>query len=88
MLKHPQLLLLILFGLWSASCTLHNEKNKIVGKVDVMEFTVCKNPRPQICSREYDPVCSSLSDGSKRTSATGCTACSNLAVLGYTMGAC
>ena len=55
------------------------------GALDVI---LCEEPRPQICTREYDPVCATLKDGSTRTGATGCTSCSDPAVVGYRDGAC
>ena len=48
----------------------------------------CTDPRPQICTREYDPVCATLEDGSVKTYATGCTACSDQQVTGYRPGSC
>lgn len=50
--------------------------------------TICTEPRPQICTREYKPVCAKLSDGSVKTYATGCTACSNPDIVSYVEGPC
>ena len=44
---------------------------------------MCTEPRPEICTREYDPVCALLADGEWRTYATGCVACSDPKVTGY-----
>ena len=49
---------------------------------------LCEDPRPQICTREYNPVCATLNDGSRKTYATGCTACSDQAVKGWLAGEC
>ena len=48
----------------------------------------CTDPRPQICTREYDPVCATLEDGSVKTYATGCTACSDQQVTSYRPASC
>lgn len=49
---------------------------------------LCADPRPEICTQEYVGVCASLSDGSTRTSATGCTACADPNVVGWRTGEC
>jgi len=50
--------------------------------------TICTEPRPQICTREYKPVCAKLRDGSVKTYATGCTACADSNVISYVDKAC
>jgi len=49
---------------------------------------VCKEPRPEICTMEYMPVCGVLSDNAEKTYASGCTACSHPEVSGYRKDAC
>jgi len=60
---------------------------KANSQTDTKAFTACTDPRPQICTMQYDPVCAKLEIGSK-TYATDCTACSDHAVRGYYPGAC
>ena len=48
----------------------------------------CPEPRPQVCTQEYRPVCAKLSDGCFKTYANGCTACMGPAVTGYREGGC
>ena len=62
-----------------------NKKNYEPGELDLI---LCEEPRPQICTREYNPVCATLQDGSTITGSTGCTSCSDPEVVGYKMGAC
>ena len=50
--------------------------------------TLCTDPRPQICTREYNPVCATRTDGSSQSYATGCTACADTKVISYVPGAC
>ncbi len=72
-------IILISFLLLTACSAAEDEnKNKIT----------CKEPRPQICTREYNPVCATLQDGSEKTYATGCTACAEKIVSTYRPGAC
>jgi hypothetical protein len=50
--------------------------------------TICEEPRPQICTMEYLPVCANLRDGSVNTYASGCSACSDLRVVSWVEGEC
>ena len=52
------------------------------------EVVACKEPRPQVCTQDYRPVCALLQDGSFKTFSNGCNACSDPAVTGYREGAC
>lgn len=52
------------------------------------EGTECTDPRPQICTMEYLPVCASLNDGSQRTYASGCSACADPEVQRYVAEEC
>ncbi len=51
-------------------------------------LTLCPEPRPEICTREYRPVCAQLQNGGFKTYANGCTACTDTTVTGYREGAC
>lgn len=51
-------------------------------------LTMCPEERPQICTREYNPVCAQLADQTMKTYATGCTACADQQVTGWMAGAC
>jgi len=63
-------------------------KNTKVENSPIHKRTRCTDPRPQICTREYRPVCATLKGGIKKTYATGCTACADSKVYDYTPGAC
>jgi PBP1b-binding outer membrane lipoprotein LpoB len=52
------------------------------------DMTLCTNPRPEVCTMEYNPVCGFMQNNDFRTYASPCTACSDSAVVGYTMGDC
>lgn len=49
---------------------------------------LCKDPRPQMCTMIYQPVCGVNNDGQFKTYASDCTACSHQEVRGYNEGAC
>ena len=53
-----------------------------------VNMTKCKDPRPQMCTMDYTPVCGVDKDGNKKTYSNGCGACSNPHVVSYQDGAC
>ncbi len=54
----------------------------------MVEPTICTEPRPQICTMDYRPVCAKLSDGTFKTYSNGCTACSDPVVSEHREGMC
>ena len=59
------------------------------GKVaGAQAMVTCPEPRPQVCTQEYRPVCATLQDGGFKTYSNGCTACTDPAVTAYREGAC
>ncbi|PLW68352.1 hypothetical protein [Pseudohalioglobus lutimaris] len=50
--------------------------------------TQCEEPRPQVCTMEYSPVCADLVAGGKAHYSSGCNACADDAVGGYLQGEC
>jgi hypothetical protein len=48
----------------------------------------CEEPRPQVCTMDYRPVCASLADGAVKTYSNGCSACADASVSSWTEGAC
>ncbi len=85
MINLNKVVLLVLMLTLISACAAYDKK---VVHPPVSESTVCNEPRPQICTREYNPVCATYKNGSEKTGANGCTACSALAVVSYTPGAC
>ena len=58
------------------------------GVAPVPALTPCPEPRPQVCAREYLPVCARRESAEWKTYATGCTACSDARIIGYRPKAC
>ena len=50
--------------------------------------TVCEDPRPQVCTMDYRPVCATLKDGSIKTFANGCGACAEIEAVSWVENAC
>ncbi len=48
----------------------------------------CAEPRPQVCTMEYDPVCADLVAGGRADYASPCNACADDAVAAYQPGKC
>lgn len=89
MLNSLRVLLVISFSFLSIACeTYSEEKQQINHEPGALDLILCEEPRPQVCTREYDPVCAKLKDGEFRTASTGCTSCSDPEVVGYSKGAC
>lgn len=80
--------IVISLGLLLMSCETAPEEKGDVGEPGVLDLIHCEEPRPQICTREYDPVCATLKDGGTKTYATGCTSCADTVVIGYSKGGC
>ena len=79
----------IVMAMWLASamgCATSAPAEKTDGEGD--EPIPCQDPRPEICTMHYDPVCGVGEDGHRKTYSNACVACSDRAVIGYTEGAC
>jgi hypothetical protein len=48
----------------------------------------CPEPRSQVCTMEYAPVCGFLDKGQRKQYSNACTACSDHLVKGYIAGPC
>ena len=72
---------LILIGCSSVAET----KNIKIAEPKIM---ICKEPRPQLCTLNYQPVCATTKNTKEKTYANGCSACSDKNVINYREGAC
>lgn len=83
------LILLVVFGL--AGC--NEQANRAADSID------CSDPRPEMCTREYRPVCASRDSGIRcvtepcpgtelKTYGNACDACADQSVISYNPGAC
>ncbi len=87
MVRHAMVLACIpLIGFLAASCAPAARKSESASANH--PSTICEEPRPQICTAHYDPVCGLLGDGTYKTYSNACSACSDAAVSGHHPGAC
>jgi len=57
-------------------------------QLEAPAVTSCEEPRPQVCTMIFAPVCASRTDGNLETYASGCNACADDQVASYLNGAC
>jgi hypothetical protein len=48
----------------------------------------CAEPRPQVCTMEYNPVCALRDGGQRETLASPCNACADAGVVSHVPGVC
>ena len=51
-------------------------------------MNLCEEPRPQVCTMDYRPVCGTLNDASVKTYANGCGACGDANVVSWVEAEC
>jgi len=99
MKKLNNLLVLFSISFFSISCSapVMNETKK--QQVNNKVYIICKQPRPEICTQEYNPVCATKNSGiicvttpcpsiEEKTYATGCMACADPKLIKYKQGKC
>ena len=59
-----------------------------LGNEDMDVDTACSEPRPEVCTREYAPVCGYKLDRGSKTYSNGCEACAEKEIIGYDNGEC
>ncbi|WP_170309539.1 hypothetical protein [Litorilituus lipolyticus] len=60
-----------------------SEEKKISANI-----SFCKEPRPQMCTMQYDPVCGLVAGNSVKTYGNACSACGDSQVSQYVKGEC
>jgi hypothetical protein len=89
--------LLAALTLWTSACS--SQPPAEPESEPASDYTACEDPRPEMCTREFLPVCAERDTGIRCvttpcdstewvTLATACTACSDSKVLGHRPGAC
>ena len=76
--KIVSVLLVALISLLQLSCATHNHE-----AMDYGELVECTSPKPEVCTREYKPVCGFEADGNHSTFSNSCTACASPDVTSF-----
>jgi hypothetical protein len=84
--SHTLFLLTALILLAGTGCSLHPER--AVEGPGLFPWIKCRDPRPEMCTNEYDPVCGRLVKGAFKTYGNACTACSDTGVVEHRPGSC
>lgn len=77
----------IILVLSLVSCVVYTKPDE-TEKPRKFDMTNCEEPRPQICTREFRPVCGLQDSGQYKTYSTACEACSHKQVTSYYKGVC
>ncbi|MGB1351170.1 MAG: hypothetical protein ACPG55_05640 [Luminiphilus sp.] len=91
LLRYSNSKLLIMFGclLLMTACTF---PTSILGQSDpaavglepaASQTRHCEEPRPKICTMQYQPVCAVMESGSITTYPSACNACADIAVSAW-----
>ena len=77
-----RMLTVVALGLLLSAC------NGTVTPETSSKGVACVDPRPQVCTMEYNPVCAVVSDGTSKEYSSPCNACADDAAKSYLPGAC
>ncbi|HEB82777.1 MAG TPA: hypothetical protein ENJ11_07935 [Gammaproteobacteria bacterium] len=96
MLKQILFIMLLLTGAGLTACAADENAQKQTGATEEsapadnagIDETLCPETRPQICTREYRPVCGRLAEGGSKTYSNGCEACADGEVVAFSADAC
>ena len=87
MLRWERMVMIVLLtGYTAVACAQISAVEETVSSRPVL--VVCEEPRPQVCTMQFDPVCGLTADSQYRTYSNACSACSDAGVSGHSSGAC
>ena len=83
-----KMVLLIFVFIAISGCAATEPETSNVMKQSNPKIQICPEPRPEMCTQQYDPVCGQFSRGGNQTYSNWCSACSDKAVESYVPGEC
>lgn len=78
-----RILTVVVFGVLLSACN-----GVATPDPSASEGVACVDPRPQVCTMEYNPVCAELGNGNTKHYSSPCNACADDAVKSYLPDAC
>ncbi len=79
-------MIVLLTGYTAVACAQSSALEESVSSRPVL--ATCEEPRPQLCTMQFDPVCGLTADNQYKTYSNACSACSDASVSGHNPGAC
>ncbi len=79
-------MIVLLTGYTAVACAQSSAVEETVSSQPVL--VACEEPRPQLCTMQYDPVCGLTANNQYKTYSNACSACSDASVSGHSPGAC
>ncbi len=79
-------MIVLLTGYTAVACAQSPAVEETVSSRPVL--IACEEPRPQLCTMQYDPVCGLTANNQYKTYSNACSACSDASVTGHSPGAC
>lgn len=82
-------LALFVMALFLAGCAIpsqfigRDETRPVAPEMPVPQAGVCDEPRPKICTLQYQPVCAVMESGRITTYPSACNACADIAVVSW-----
>ena len=80
MLIYTKISFILLIGLFGSACAINKTSPDFESQ--------CTEPRPQMCTMNYLPVCGLQTDKTSKTYSNACSACSDSKVIAYSLGKC
>jgi len=84
--RERMVMIVLLAGFTALACAQSSAVEETVSSRPVL--VACEEPRPQLCTMQYDPVCGLTADNQYKTYSNACSACSDASVSAHTPGAC
>jgi hypothetical protein len=85
MYRHSlKLLVVLLISIGATACASIEDAQPSIKPIGGI---ACTEPRPQMCTRDYRPVCG-MSGTEQKTYGNACSACADKAVISYREGSC